>query len=86
MTSWQDLDRAIQDEGGVVPCQNAPDMFFNTDEGDRSQYATARLLCSECPVKDLCLSYALDAGEPFGLWGGFSPPERRQMLRRRPVA
>ena len=86
MTSWHDLDRAIQDEGGVVPCQNAPDMFFNTDEQDRSQYATARQLCFECPVKALCLSYALDAGELFGVWGGVSPRERRNMLRGRWVA
>ena len=31
-------------------------------------------------VRDECLLYGLD--EPYGLWGGYSPPERRAMRDR----
>jgi WhiB family redox-sensing transcriptional regulator len=83
VTRWEDLDRAIQDEGGVVPCQNAPDFFFEKDEDRHRTFKIARQLCAECPVKALCASYALDNDEPFGVWGGLSTRERRRMMRRR---
>ena len=82
MTSWADLDRAIQDEGGVVPCQNAPDFFFEMDGDHYRSFNLARSLCDGCPVKNLCLSYALDNDEPFGVWGGLSVVERRRLKRR----
>jgi WhiB family redox-sensing transcriptional regulator len=86
VTSWQDLDAAIQDEGGVVPCQNAPDMFFQVDDRDRKTYAIPRQLCAACPVRELCLSYALDSRELFGMWGGLAPRERLDLLRGGRVA
>lgn len=82
MTSWYDLDRAIQEEGGVVPCQNAPDFFFETEGEHYRTFKLARELCSECPVKALCASYALDNDEPFGVWGGLTTRERRDLRRR----
>lgn len=82
MTRWEDLDRAIQAEGGVVPCQNAPDLFFEFEQERSNSFLMARELCSLCPVKDLCLQYALDNDEPFGLWGGMSTHERRRLKRR----
>lgn len=86
-TSWQDLDRAIQDEGGVVPCQNYPDAFFTFDEdGRNNSFLTARELCQQCPIRLICLSYALDNDEEHGVWGGLSPYERdvlRGRTRRR---
>lgn len=81
-TSWNDLDDAIQDEGGVVPCQNAPDLFFDFDEDSvlqQNRYTMARQLCADCPVKMLCLAYALDNNEEFGVWGGLSPHERSRL-------
>jgi len=72
---WE-LEAAIEAEGGVTPCQNAPDMFFETDEPDAKQ------LCGMCPVAAVCLDYALEAREPFGVWGGTSPGDRKKLLRR----
>ena len=37
----------------------------------------------ECPVRRLCLSYALFNDEKFGVWGGTSERERRRIKRRR---
>ena len=43
----------------------------------------AQAICAQCPVRSMCLAYAIAAGEPFGIWGGLDPQERR-ILRRRP--
>lgn len=35
-----------------------------------------RAVCARCPVRQECLAYALDAGEPHGIWGGHTTAER----------
>jgi WhiB family redox-sensing transcriptional regulator len=42
----------------------------------------ARRICAGCPVRRLCLSYALAAGEEHGIWGGLDPRERKNLKRR----
>lgn len=81
MTSWRELDEAIQAEGGVTPCQSAPDLFFEFEDGGQNSYMYARRLCADCPVRALCLDYALTSEQGFGVWGGTSPHDRRRMLR-----
>ena len=82
MTSLADLDRAIRAEGGVVPCQNNPEEFFEWEDNNHHTFKTARELCAGCPVKNVCLAYALENAEPFGVWGGLSTRERKELLRR----
>ncbi|HZR48126.1 MAG TPA: WhiB family transcriptional regulator [Streptosporangiaceae bacterium] len=61
-------------------CADAdPELFF--PPGD-DPAAEARQICSQCPVRDDCLAYALDAGEQYGIWGGLDPAERRNLRRR----
>jgi len=36
-----------------------------------------RKLCLQCPVRYECLDYGID--EPFGVWGGHSPSQRRRI-------
>ncbi|QSB07139.1 WhiB family transcriptional regulator [Natronoglycomyces albus] len=43
----------------------------------------ARALCAGCPVVAECLETALTTGEDYGIWGGLTSPERRQILTAR---
>lgn len=43
----------------------------------------AKAFCRRCPVRMDCLQAALALKEAFGIWGGLTEGERRQMLRRR---
>lgn len=38
--------------------------------------ATAEALCADCPIRDLCRDYAVEAQEPYGIWGGTRPIDR----------
>jgi WhiB family redox-sensing transcriptional regulator len=55
-----------------------PDVFFPEKGGSTRE---AKRICSECPVRDECLEYALEEDERFGIWGGMSERERRKLKR-----
>jgi WhiB family redox-sensing transcriptional regulator len=42
----------------------------------------AKTVCASCPVREPCLDYAMTIGERFGIWGGTSERERKQLRRR----
>lgn len=56
-----------------------PEAFF--PEKGRST-AAAKRVCTACPVRAACLAFALERRERFGVWGGTSERERREILRR----
>ncbi len=60
-----------------------PDLFFPERGGSTRE---AKAVCAGCVVRDECLDYALEHGEKFGIWGGLSERERRQVRRRRAAA
>ena len=41
--------------------------------------ADAKALCQRCLVRPECLLYALEHDEPYGVWGGLSARERRDV-------
>ena len=43
----------------------------------------AKAVCLACPVRTECLADALDNRIEFGVWGGMTERERRQLLRQR---
>lgn len=49
---------------------------------DPANYAKAQLICSQCPVSQMCLSYAMKAEELYGVWGGKTPEQRRDIRRQ----
>jgi WhiB family redox-sensing transcriptional regulator len=49
------------------PCQRRPELFFETYG---RALELAKELCAACPIRDECLSEALQRGEPHGVWGG----------------
>lgn len=48
-------------------CKNEDPKMWD-DEDDALAF-TAKRICSECPVKDLCATWGI-ANEPSGIWGG----------------
>lgn len=40
-----------------------------------------RLVCARCPVRLMCLTYALEYDERSGVWGGQSERQRRELKR-----
>jgi WhiB family redox-sensing transcriptional regulator len=63
-------------------CKNKTDLFFPGEHGG-AEIAAARRICAACPVRDACLTYALDYGEKDGIWGGTSGEQRNALNRAR---
>lgn len=89
MTNVASIDRTWQMKG---LCRgNHSYLFFppstveRKDERERREIK-AKAICSVCPVKEDCLEFALEIKEPYGIWGGFTETERRQVLARRAAA
>jgi WhiB family redox-sensing transcriptional regulator len=61
-------------------CLQADPEAFYPEKGGSSR--AAKRVCHTCPVQAECLSYALANDERFGIWGGMSERERRQVKRR----
>ncbi len=58
--------------------------FFSDDKpGCEAQESAARVVCSGCPVRTLCLDYAIEAPMDFGVWGGLTWAERRKVVQAR---
>ncbi|MFP5319861.1 MAG: WhiB family transcriptional regulator [Acidimicrobiia bacterium] len=56
------------------------EVFFPlTDE----EAAEAKAVCATCPVRELCLEYAMVTRQDDGVWGGLTETERRRLRRRR---
>jgi WhiB family redox-sensing transcriptional regulator len=43
----------------------------------------AKTVCAGCPVRAVCLDYAISINERHGIWGGNSEKERRVLRRQR---
>lgn len=68
-------------------CKGQTDTFFPNEEESRGKafvmYREAKKICAECPVRLECLQYALDEGIFFGVFGGKTPKERKNIFRER---
>jgi WhiB family redox-sensing transcriptional regulator len=54
------------------------DLWFATDT---EALEGARAICEPCPVRQVCLAYALASPELVGIWAGTDEAERRRMRR-----
>lgn len=60
-----------------------PDLWFEDDGDNGDNEALAVRICRTgvdglpCPIRELCLQYALDSGQKFGVWGGMTSDERK---------
>ena len=57
-----------------------PELFFPGDHGDATP---AQRICRRCPHLVMCLDWALDTDQRFGVWGGATPALRGRILAKR---
>lgn len=62
-----------------------PSTVERKDDRERRE-VKAKAICQVCPVQSDCLEFALEIREPYGIWGGLTETERRQVLARRAIA
>ena len=60
-------------------CAEVGTKLFFPEKGASTR--PAKRICGDCPVAAMCLQYALDEGIEWGIWGGKSPQERREIRR-----
>ena len=54
-------------------------------DADHGDTPIALRICRTCPVRDLCLDYAIHHDEREGVWGGLMPSARRALAMSRRV-
>ena len=64
----------------LARCRGMADALFPEGKDQKR----ARAVCLGCPVRSQCLAEALDSRIEWGVWGGLTERERRQLLRQRP--
>lgn len=65
---------------GALCAQSDPDAWFPEMGGPAR---LAKQICDACPHRRGCLEWALEANEEFGIWGGLTAQERRQLRAER---
>jgi WhiB family transcriptional regulator, redox-sensing transcriptional regulator len=68
---------------GQLPCRTYdPDLFFADSPADIER---AKVICRDCPVRQRCLTSALQRHEPWGVWGGEYFDDGIVIPRKRPL-
>ncbi len=62
-----------------------PELFFPVGHtlGWLKQIEQAKQVCGRCPMRSVCLEWALSTGQWSGVWGGLAETERRTLARGR---
>lgn len=68
---WMDLAKCGPDDG----------IKWFPEQGEAHLTIVAKKFCSDCPVRERCLKFALTNEIMQGVWGGKSPKERERLLR-----
>ena len=65
----------------AIPCRGPDGNRWISGTPKDNWHAQAH--CEKCPARIACASYAVDANEPAGVWGGTTPKERAGLARQR---
>ena len=66
-------------------CREIGGDFWHPEKGQLDIIQIAKRVCGMCSVQQQCLQFALDEGEPHGIWGGVTAIGRARMgMKRRP--
>lgn len=65
-------------------CRGLPTALFFVSDHEKGirriqREDHAKQVCLSCPVLERCRSYAIDAGERYGIWGATTPLERHRL-------
>jgi hypothetical protein len=66
---------------GDEPCRNRPELFFASHP---AHVEAAKRHCGGCRLLQECRDYGI-AAEVYGVYGGLSPEERKQIRKRRGI-
>ena len=66
------------DTDDELACTLDPEAWFPEKGGTTK---VPRQFCARCPQRPRCLAWALLTGEPYGVYGGMTPQERRIVAR-----
>ena len=64
-------------------CNGGNSQYFFAGRGENKKTEKAKEICHSCALEDKCLEYAMAANEEFGVWGGKSEKQRRQIRSER---
>jgi WhiB family redox-sensing transcriptional regulator len=65
----------------MAECRSAdPELFFPING---TKVTRAKALCARCRIRKLCLDYAIESRQAYGLWGGATEEERRLIAVQR---
>ncbi len=77
--TWLQAGTAARILAVPVPVTNGPACRDNPELAyDDTRTADAKAACLRCPVRDLCRDTAIQAQEPWGVWGGLTVAERER--------
>lgn len=71
----------LQREGQNLQCLARYELFFPMGYGllYKPEIEAAKAICAVCPVRELCLAWAVPQPNLDGIWGAMTPPERRRV-------
>lgn len=69
------------DMPGAMCAQTDPNLFFPPPMGGQGDAARAKRLCHECDWRLRCLEWAVETNQEYGIWGGTTHTERKQLRR-----
>ena len=62
---------------------SSPELFFpiGTTGLAVGEIEAAKAICAICPVQPACLQFAMATRQEFGIWGGTTEDERKQLVK-----
>jgi len=67
-------------------CSQADPELFHADKADTGFTQAAKAICRDCPLKEPCLTWAMETRQEYGVWGGLAPQDRKRLRSKRRAA
>jgi WhiB family transcriptional regulator, redox-sensing transcriptional regulator len=67
---------------GTQACAGRDHNAFFPDSSAIKAAKPAIRICRQCPLRTPCGTWAINTRQEFGIWGGLTPLQRRQIRRK----